>query len=96
LVHPTAVLASGTGSNAAADSGSFNAEWQEAAGQIALVTPLMIVGTDSYIETDMMERLKVRRLRCSVPQKRQLYVSMTAPKLHTLCRVPRLYAEHPD
>ena len=63
-MQPTAVLEPGsrTNNNAAAEGGrgGINAEWQEAAGQIALVTPLMVVGTDSYIETDMVERLKVR------------------------------------
>uniref|UniRef100_A0A383V936 1-phosphatidylinositol 4-kinase n=1 Tax=Tetradesmus obliquus TaxID=3088 RepID=A0A383V936_TETOB len=40
-------------------TGGVVAEWQLAAGRLAAVTPLLVVGTDSYIEADMVERLKV-------------------------------------
>jgi len=41
-------------------------EWQVAAGRLAAVTPLMVVGTDSYHEADMVERLKVMTAACTV------------------------------
>jgi hypothetical protein len=40
--------------------GEVNPEWQQAAGRLAAVTPLLVVGTDNYIEDDMVERLQVR------------------------------------
>jgi hypothetical protein len=52
-----AAAAAGLGGRA----GCVVAEWQLAAGRLAAVTPLLLVGTDSYIEADMVERLKVRR-----------------------------------
>lgn len=58
LVSPAA------GTNAAAGgslpAGDVQWEWQSAAGRLAAVTPLLMVGTNSYFEGDMVERLKVR------------------------------------
>jgi hypothetical protein len=34
-------------------------EWQAAAGRLAAVTPMLVVGTDSHQEADLVERLKV-------------------------------------
>ncbi|KAF8068220.1 PI4KA1 [Scenedesmus sp. PABB004] len=42
-----------------AGSAAGVAEWQAAAGRLAAVTPLLVVGTDSFHEADMVERLKV-------------------------------------
>lgn len=60
--------AGAAGEGAAADRAA--AEWQVAAGRLAAVSPLLVVGTDSYYEADMVERLKVGyeqqyRLGCS-------------------------------
>jgi hypothetical protein len=66
LVNPAAGIAAiADDINAAAaglggKAGGVVAEWQLAAGRLAAVTPLLVVGTDSYIEADMVERLKVR------------------------------------
>jgi hypothetical protein len=64
LVNPAAGIAAISDDiNAAAAAGKAGgvvAEWQMAAGRLAAVTPLLVVGTDSYIEADMVERLKVR------------------------------------
>lgn len=58
LVSPAA------GTNAAAGvsvpAGDVQWEWQSAAGRLAAVTPLLMVGTNSNFEGDMVERLKVR------------------------------------
>jgi hypothetical protein len=63
LVNPAAgVAAISDDINAAAAAGKAGGvvtEWQMAAGRLAAVTPLLVVGTDSYIEADMVERLKV-------------------------------------
>lgn len=51
--------------------GSSVQEWQAAAGRLAAVTPLLVVGTDSYYEADMLERLKVgfsTRLQTAKPR----------------------------
>jgi hypothetical protein len=40
---------------------------------LAAVMPLLVVGTDSYIEADMVERLKVRR-----QQQKHVRVSLSA------------------
>jgi hypothetical protein len=69
LVNPAAGIAAITddinaaaaAAGAAGKAGGVVAEWQLAAGRLAAVTPLLVVGTDSYIEADMVERLKVRR-----------------------------------
>jgi hypothetical protein len=64
LVSPAAGIAAITDDIMAAAAGGGKAggvvaEWQLAAGRLAAVTPLLVVGTDSYIEADMVERLKV-------------------------------------
>lgn len=38
-------------------------DWQLAAGRLAAVTPLLVVGTTSYFEADMVEKLKVSSQR---------------------------------
>lgn len=55
LVNPAAGLTAG-GSGGIGGSAQ---EWQVAAGRLAAVTPLLVVGTDSYHQADMVERLKV-------------------------------------
>ena len=64
LVDPTTPLSSTFAMGAAGDTGpgEVNPEWQQAAGRLAAVTPLLVVGTDNYIEDDMVERLQVRVL----------------------------------
>eukprot|EP00878_Enallax_costatus_P012821 GHUV01013388.1.p1 GENE.GHUV01013388.1~~GHUV01013388.1.p1 ORF type:complete len:2087 (+),score=705.77 GHUV01013388.1:215-6475(+) len=57
LVNPSTALVAGASSSSSA--GSSVQEWQIAAGRLAAVTPLLVVGTDSYHEADMVERLKV-------------------------------------
>lgn len=53
------VAAAGGGLGKGGLAGGVNVEWQGAAGRLAAVTPLLVVGTDSYHEADMVERLKV-------------------------------------
>jgi hypothetical protein len=68
LVTPAAAVSAAAGSSSSS-SGGMAAEWQLAAGRLAAVSPLLVVGTDSYIEADMVERLKVcaERRGCAVP-----------------------------
>jgi hypothetical protein len=62
LVQPSAGTSAAAGASAAAAAGGGDVqwEWQQAAGRLAAVTPLLVVGTNSYFEADMVERLKVR------------------------------------
>lgn len=66
-VDPANPASSFAGFGAEASGGlglAFDPEWYGAAGRVAGVTPLLVVGTDSYLEADMVERLKVcRRMR---------------------------------
>lgn len=63
------------------DAALSTAEWQAAAGRIAAVTPLLVVGTDSYYESDMVERLKVREAPLG-----QIYTSKCKVGSCTCCR----------
>jgi hypothetical protein len=58
LVTPSAGTTAAAGAAAAA-AGDVQWEWQLAAGRLAAVTPLLMVGTNSNFEADMVERLKV-------------------------------------
>lgn len=62
LVSPSAGTTAAAG---AAAAGDVQWEWQLAAGRLAAVTPLLMVGTNSNFEADMVERLKVSVL-CTV------------------------------
>lgn len=62
-MDPLGGLAAG-GVGSASSVGSSVQEWQVAAGRLAAVTPLLVVGTDSYHEADMVERLKVGLSNC--------------------------------
>lgn len=67
LVSPAAATNAAAGGSVPA--GDMQWEWQSAAGRLAAVTPLLMVGTISNFEADMVERLKVRvglgfRFRC--------------------------------
>ncbi|WIA31067.1 hypothetical protein OEZ86_001095 [Tetradesmus obliquus] len=57
--EPFAAAAAAAAAGLPGKTGGVVAEWQLAAGRLAAVTPLLVVGTDSYIEADMVERLKV-------------------------------------
>jgi hypothetical protein len=60
LVIPSAGTSAGAAGGLAAAAVEVQWEWQVAAGRLAAVTPLLMVGTNSYFEADMVERLKVR------------------------------------
>lgn len=66
LVDPEAGLDAAAASGGSADAD--RAEWAAAAGRLAAVTPMLVVGTDSHQEADLVERLRVsRRLwRCGI------------------------------
>jgi len=53
-------------------------EWQVAAGRLAAVTPLLVVGTNSYFEGDMVERLKVRVIHDTYRQAQGQALAKTA------------------
>lgn len=57
LISPSAGTTAAAGSPTA--FGDVQWEWQLAAGRLAAVTPLLMVGTNSNFEADMVERLKV-------------------------------------
>lgn len=59
LVNPAAGTAPAAAAGGAAAYGDVQWGWQSAAGRLAAVTPLLMVGTNSYFEADMVERLKV-------------------------------------
>lgn len=59
LVIPSAGTSAGAAGGSAAAAADVQWEWQVAAGRLAAVTPLLMVGTNSYFEADMVERLKV-------------------------------------
>jgi hypothetical protein len=66
LVSPSAGTTAAAGAAAAA-VGDVQWEWQLAAGRLAAVTPLLMVGTNSNFEADMVERLKVGVLSTHTP-----------------------------
>lgn len=65
LVNPAAGTSAGSARSPAAP-GDVQWEWQVAAGRLAAVTPLLMVGTNSHFEADMVERLKVRTRVCQI------------------------------
>lgn len=73
LVLPDAGVTSHSHATGSDGRGDVVPEWQLAAGRLAAVTPLLVVGTDSYHEADMVERLKVRAV-CTVRSHLQLNV----------------------
>jgi hypothetical protein len=78
---------------AGAGAGGVVPEWQVAAGRLAAVSPLLVIGTDSYHEGDMVERLKVCLRLCAGGLRVQQHTPATAhcpPTVTAACTLSQL------
>jgi hypothetical protein len=87
LVSPAAGVSVAAAAGGGVAAGDVQWEWQSAAGRLAAVTPLLMVGTNSYFEADMVERLKVRletTVYLSLLVPLQTEAAVVLPLSHTL------------